>query len=81
MKNNFLSDRNLQHPVITSMERWGEPDGYLSEVLCPVCGAEAESFYVDRRGDVLGCEDCVKIREAFNVELLLPGEVKRKWHG
>ena len=35
-------------------------------IRCPVCGKEAESFYIDQRNDeILGCEHCVECRDAY----------------
>ena len=34
---------------------------------CPVCGEEVDSVYVDNEGDILGCENCVSIRDAGEV--------------
>lgn len=28
--------------------------------VCPVCGAEAQTFYRDSLGTVFGCDECVK---------------------
>lgn len=35
---------------------------------CPICGAEAETFYRDHDGDICGCEFCVKPVSAWEVE-------------
>lgn len=45
-------------PWIQKAERFGEPDEPLA--ICPICGEEAETFYVDRGGDVVGCEYCIR---------------------
>lgn len=50
------------HPIIRNMERTGYPDGMeLEEIVCPVCGAAAENFYVSAHDGmtVVGCEICV----------------------
>ena len=44
----------------------GEADYYT----CPVCGAEIKDtdyLYVDRSGDVIGCEHCICERQAYEV--------------
>lgn len=49
------------HPMIRNLERTGWPDGdepvYPS---CPVCGEpEADYFYQDEDGAILGCSECL----------------------
>ena len=35
---------------------------------CPVCGEEVYStVYVDKGGDVIGCEHCAEIKEPYEV--------------
>ena len=53
-------------PVIANMERTGYPNGKEPQYpQCPVCGAESDTFYADRYGDVMGCDDCVEKRDAW----------------
>lgn len=33
--------------------------------VCPICGKECETIYADKDGDVFGCDECVKIWEAY----------------
>ena len=33
---------------------------------CPVCGAETDTFYRDKWGNIVGCEDCVDTVNAFD---------------
>lgn len=48
------------HPVIRYMERTGYPDGReAEEITCPVCGADAENFYVTCDRTIVGCEICL----------------------
>lgn len=48
------------HPVIANMERTGYPDGEAPQnPRCPVCGDECEAVYLDRAGDVAGCDCCL----------------------
>ena len=35
---------------------------------CPECGAQVSEFYVNRNGDVLGCEYCIKLKDAWGDE-------------
>lgn len=28
--------------------------------VCPICGAEAQTFYKDATGDIFGCDECVR---------------------
>ena len=35
---------------------------------CPVCGEEVyETVFVDKSGDVIGCENCAEIKEPHEV--------------
>lgn len=36
---------------------------------CPICGGEAEVYYLDRGGEIVGCEHCLKARYWFEVEV------------
>lgn len=81
MERNYISDRYLEHPTITSMERWGVPYGSFSPLICPVCGAESDTFYVNRYGDIVGCSDCVTCREAGEIVPVYPGGRKGRWRG
>ena len=40
---------------------FGEPD----PVECPVCGSECDTIYMDRDGDVFGCENCIIKTDAW----------------
>lgn len=61
---------NLQHPDITAADATGY--GYHVDTRaphCPVCGAECETVYRERRnGEALGCENCVMVCDAWNDE-------------
>jgi hypothetical protein len=46
----------MEHPDITNPP---EPD---KMPVCPVCGEECETYYVDKFGDIFGCENCVTIK-------------------
>lgn len=51
--------------------RDAEMNGYPSDdpVICPCCGAEAESFFFYNGGtDILGCDKCIECKDAWEVE-------------
>ncbi len=50
-------------PWIREAEQNGMPD--VPDYACPVCGAENPDSYFIRDGEILGCSDCVKIRDAW----------------
>lgn len=50
-------------PWIRDAEINGVPDS--DPVICPVCDEECEDIYLDRNGDVCGCEHCMRIRDAW----------------
>ena len=57
--------RDLQHPVITAMERTGYPDGKEPKMpTCPCCGDPCHTFYSNQFGNVFACENCVSVDEA-----------------
>lgn len=57
------------HPVINNMERTGSPDGRdPEEPRCPVCGAAAETFFLDRAGQIVGCGCCLTTKEYWEIE-------------
>ena len=65
----FCSDRELEHPVITNLRETGHPYRRAAkEIRCPICGAEAENFYMDRRRDVVGCDRCLTIHPYYEFE-------------
>jgi len=35
--------------------------------VCPVCGAETDTFHINERNDVVGCENCVYSVDAWEV--------------
>lgn len=54
------------HPVIRNLERTGWPDGKdPSWPVCPVCGAEADTFYQDKSRAIVGCSECVRTLDAW----------------
>lgn len=48
------------HPIIRSCELTGYP-GFRTPCwpVCPVCGSECSSVYLDDLNRVLGCDNCV----------------------
>lgn len=60
----------MQHPAITSIERTGWPHGMEPPdgPVCPVCGQECEDVYFDRRGEIVGCDSCLRLRDAWCVD-------------
>lgn len=36
-----------------------------SSPTCPECGASVSEFYKNREGEVVGCEYCIKLRDAW----------------
>lgn len=53
-----LSDRELEHPAVTRALRYGVLPA--RDPLCPVCARAAETFYISREGECLGCCECVR---------------------
>lgn len=34
--------------------------------ICPVCGAETDTFFQDKYGDIVGCDECIKRLDAWD---------------
>ncbi len=51
-------------PDIRRTEATGWPVR-VSWPRCPVCGAECETLFRGRGGEILGCEDCVTASDAW----------------
>lgn len=52
-------------------------DGYPSPrkyPICPICGAECETLYMDRDGEVFACDECVDTQDAWEAEECFPRE-------
>lgn len=63
------------HPVIHNLEMTGYPDG--REPICPICPfckEECEYIYFDLGGDIVGCDNCLKEKEAETVKECFPPE-------
>ena len=54
----------MDDPRIRDAEMYGLPEA--SEVRCPICGKEADSFYLDSEGDIFACDRCLKSVDAFD---------------
>lgn len=65
----LYTDKCVEDPIITNMERTGYTDGKTpTSPTCPVCGEECETAYFDRFGRVVGCENCMDERSAWDVD-------------
>lgn len=51
-------------PWIREAELYGEPGG--DEIICPVCGKDAENFFLDDSNNVVGCDRCVREVDAYS---------------
>ncbi len=40
-----------------------------TELKCPECGAEPDTLFIDRGGEIVGCEFCLKKRYWYEVEV------------
>lgn len=52
-------------PWIRDAETNGYPAGDDAELICPCCGKEAESYYLDNEDNIIGCDECVRCVDAF----------------
>lgn len=55
-------------PIIQSMERTGFPPWIDPDKVprCPVCGEECTTVYKDLYGEILGCDECLTERDAWD---------------
>lgn len=58
----------MEHPDIAAILRTGYPRGHEDNgPVCPICGAEADTFFKDTHGDIFGCCECVTKVDAWEV--------------
>lgn len=59
----------LEHPVIRNMEKTGYPDGKTPKVpICPVCHNVCDTVYVDQNQEIIGCDECLTAKDAWDIE-------------
>jgi hypothetical protein len=58
----------IEHPAITNALRTGYPNGEPEYPHCPVCNAECDEIYMDENDEIFGCDQCVKIKNAWETE-------------
>jgi hypothetical protein len=55
-------------PWIREAEMYGLPEAPAP--ICPCCGQECDTYYYTWdegiRGDVVGCENCIRAEDAYN---------------
>ncbi len=57
--------RVLDHPVIRNCEETGYPDGREPKFpICPVCGAETDTYFKCDT-EVVGCSECITKVDAW----------------
>lgn len=62
------------HPAIANALETGYPTERTRLPHCPMCGEECETMYKDRFGAYIGCDVCVKAKNAWEVDLCFPEE-------
>ena len=63
----YENDMELEDPAITRTLRTGYPEPQKPMPVCPVCGAETDTFVVNRDGQVVGCDECCQDKDAWEV--------------
>ena len=48
-----------------------DPPEYAVPV-CPVCGRECEKVFFDSDYDIIGCDECISEKSAYEVEACFP---------
>lgn len=57
----------VEHPDISRILQTGlqpDDDGFRPE--CPVCKQECRVVYVTLDGDVVGCDRCIRVKDAYD---------------
>lgn len=54
-------------PWIREAELHGEPEEPAP--ICPCCGEECDTYYADSRGDIIGCDNCVRKLDAYKFKI------------
>ena len=53
-------------PYIREAEMYGMPPyDEPPEPVCPICGKECETIYMNKDKDVFGCDVCIRIQDAW----------------
>lgn len=60
-------DTILDHPIIRNCEDTGYPDRKEEFPICPICGEETDTIYKDREGEIVGCDECIRSVDAWEV--------------
>lgn len=58
--------KELEHPDITHTLRTGYPRKESKLPRCPVCGEVCETIYWSKFGEVVGCDECIVLQEAWD---------------
>lgn len=65
----------LEHPAVSNALRTGWPDGKApQEPICPVCQSPCGEIYVSTQGYIVGCDECIKTKDAWEEPECFPGE-------
>ena len=52
-------------PYIRDAELFGMYDGPEVTPVCPVCGALGPDDFYEQDGEIIGCSECVKCKDAY----------------
>ena len=58
----------MEHPEITNALQTGYPNGDPKWPVCPVCGMECEEIYRSKHNTILGCNECIETKDAWETE-------------
>lgn len=71
----WQNDHNIEHPIITNMERTGYPDGKEPVYpICPVCNKECETIHKNKDDEIVGCDCCIHTTDAWDEIECFPGK-------
>ena len=58
----------MNHPDVERTIRTGYPQGEPNYPHCPVCDAECDEVYMDVNNIIFGCDECTRVKSAWDTE-------------
>jgi uncharacterized protein with PIN domain len=61
-------------PIVSSLLSTGSPPWVRQKApICPICGAECEDIYRDAFSQIVGCDECLDRKDAWETPECFPG--------
>ena len=62
------------HETIPGLDHWLTTPPEPACPICPVCGADCETIYFSEDGAVVGCDECLSSKNAWDCPECFPGK-------